>query len=116
MAVSKTTIGQLRLVGHFENNTYMQPYTAGYVDGYSNIVTSVYCKLRQRNTKRINEFGQVEIVSSWKMICRFQSALENNLLEDTKFVQAGRRFTIVGYEVIDAKDFYYEFTLNLITA
>lgn len=115
MAVKKSTIGELRLVGHFENNLYRQPYTAGYVDGFSNVVTSVYCKLRQKSTKRINDFGQIEIVSSWQMICRFQDLLAANLTEGTKFVQAGRYFTIVGYNIIDERNFYYEFTLNLIT-
>ena len=114
MAVKKTTIGQMRKVGHFENNTNPIAYTAGYVDSYTNVVTSVYCKLWQSNHNRANDFGQVQVISSWKMQCRFQDAIDINLLQDTKFVQGDRRFTIAGFEVIDERDFYYEFTLNLI--
>ena len=113
MAVKKVPIGELRLIGHFENNNYRKPYTAGYVDGYSNVVTSVYCKLIKKNGTRINDFGQVEIISSWAMWCRFQSLIDSNLLEGTKFVRGDRKFTIVGWEVIDSRDFQYYFTLNL---
>lgn len=114
MAVKKVPIGDLRLVGHFENNNYKRPYTAGYVDGYSNVVTSVRCKIVKLSGSRKNEFGQVEFSSSWGMWCRFQSLIENNLLTGTKFVQNGRRFTIDSYEVVDSKNFQYYFTLNMI--
>lgn len=113
MAVKKVPIGDLRLVGHFENNTNKQSKTAGYVDGYTNIVTSVYCKLMKHNSRRLNEFGEIELTSSWGMWCRFQSLIDANLLEGTKFVQGGRRFTIVGWEIVDERNYQYYFTLAL---
>ena len=115
MAVKKPSIGELRKVGHFESNNYRQPYTGGYVDGYSNVVASVYCKLWQSTTRRINDFGKIEIVSSWNMVCRFQEAIDSNVIVSTKFVQADRRFTIIGINIIDERDFYYHFVLNLIS-
>lgn len=115
MAVKKHHIGEFRDVGYFENNTSKQPKTAGYVDGYSPIVTSVFCKLRQRSHKKENDFGQVVMISYWEMHCRFQSAIDASLLTDTKFVQGNRVFTIAGFEVVDERDFYYKFTLNLKT-
>lgn len=116
MAIKKPKIGEMKKVGHFENDTNPIAYTAGYVDSYTNVVTSVYCKLWQTTRQKVNDFGQVQLISAWKMQCRFQDAIDTNLLKDTKFVQADRRFDIAGFEIIDERDFYYEFTLNLISA
>lgn len=117
MAIDKKpSIGELRNIGHFENDNYIQPYTAGYVDGYTNVVASVYCKIKQVHSRRVNDFGNIQIVSSWEMYCRFQEAINSSLLENTKFVQDGRLFTINGFHVIDEKNFYYWFSLNLISA
>lgn len=116
MAVKKPKIGELRKVGHFENDSNPVFYTAGYVDGYTNVVASVYCKLWQTNSRRLNDFGTVQIVSSWNMVCRFQETIESTLLEDTKFIQGSRVFTVKGFEVIDEREFYYHFILDLISA
>jgi head-tail adaptor len=113
MALKTPPIGQLRNIGHFENDEYRAPYTAGYVDGYTNVVTSVYCKIVQTNTKKVNEFGQVEVHSEWVMWCRFQSALAAALNDGTRFVQDGRRFDIIGSSLIDERRFYYRFVLTL---
>jgi hypothetical protein len=113
--IKKATIGDLRNVGHFESNTHRQAYTAGYVDGYSNVVASVYCKLWQGASKRINDFGKIEVVSFWNMQCRFQEAIDANVIVSTKFVQGNRKFTIIGMSVIDERNYQYHFTLNLVT-
>lgn len=116
MAVKKYKVGKLRSVGHFENNTAPVQKTAGYVDGYTSIITSVWCKLWPMNGRRTNDFGEVQLDSTWGMQCRFQSAIDSNIKKDTKFVQGDRVFTVVGFNVIDERDFYYQFTLNLISA
>jgi hypothetical protein len=116
MAIAKKIpIGEMRNVGHFENNNHRQAYTAGYVDGYSNVVASVYCKLWQVNSKRVNDFGKIEVISYWNMQCRFQEAIEAATIASTKFVQGSRRFSIVGMTIIEESNFQYHFTLNLIS-
>jgi hypothetical protein len=47
------------------------------------------------------------------MQCRFQSAIDGKILEGTKFVQSDRRFQILGYNVIDERNYQYYFTLSL---
>src|SRR5438270_12720870 len=111
MAVKKPYIGELRLVGHFENNTGKVAYTAGYIDGYTNIITSVRCKLTGKKSFRKDEFGEIVQENLFEMICRFQSAIDQSIKVNTKFVQGNRRFTIIGFDIIDERTFYYSFTL-----
>jgi hypothetical protein len=107
----KPTIGDLREVGIFEGNTSRVKYTGGYVDGYTNIITAVRCKLRQINGKRTNEFGEIVITSYWEMTCRFQNVIDESIKVNTKFVVGNKKFTVASFTKIDENDFYYFFTL-----
>jgi hypothetical protein len=112
MGVKKPHIGELRLIGHFENNTGRVAYTAGYVDGYTNIIASVPCKITPKNFRRVDDFGEIQIVSGWQMICRFTSQIDQNKMLNTKFVQGNKRYTIKGISVIDERNFFYLFDLT----
>lgn len=113
MAIEKIPIGKMRDVGHFENNSNRQPATAGYLDGYETFVTSVYCWIEQRTHRRVNEYGEIKMIGFWEMQCRFQSAIDGNIKVGTKFVVGNDRFQVIGFSIIDRKNFQYHFTLEL---
>lgn len=113
MGVSKPHIGELRNVGVFRNNTAKTLATAGYIDGYQEVITSVFCKIKQQNRYRKDEFGQLKLTATYVMVCRFCDAIDDILKPNTIFTLNGKDYTVAGIPtVIDERNFFYEFQLN----
>ena len=84
------------------------------VDDYEQVLET-RCYLEKMGGNRANEDNELVLNSTWKMICRFQIALENELSassERVRFVIDNRFFVIQSYEKVNMTKAYYEFKLT----
>lgn len=111
MGVTIPPIGKMKEVGNLEVN---QPVAlgAGKKDNYVAIVTGVRGQLVNTSGVRGLDSGETILVNSWQWICRMQSLIENNIDKSSRWVIDNQFFTIIDFNLIDQKRFYYVFTLR----
>lgn len=104
-------VGKMRESVVFLQNTPVAK-GAGYIDSYTNLLTT-RGQLIDNSGSRSLSFGAVADSGSWRLICRFQTALANSLRSDTKVVINTITYTINGRpKLVDQKKHIYEFSLS----
>ncbi len=113
--MKKSHTGELRSIGYFQDNTNRVPYVGGYLDGYVSTVLTVRCKLWKKNMRMVNDTGQVVYHSGYGMQCRFQKAVDANVVNNksARFIVGNDRYKIESWNIIDSREFWYEFNLSL---
>jgi hypothetical protein len=102
-------VGLLKQIIMFERNN-----GSDGVDDYGELLET-RCYLEKMGGSRANEENEIILNSTWKMICRFQIALENELSassERLRCVIDNRFFVIQSYEKVNMKKAYYKFVLT----
>lgn len=113
-------IGQMRSVVVFKTNTPVITATAdreavttgGQNDVYTTLLTT-RGRLRKISGGRGLDFGLIENKESYKLLCRFQSALEYSITANMKVEVDNKGFTIDTWEKVDEINHLYEFVLNI---
>lgn len=104
-------VGKMRETVLFLQNTPTVK-GAGSVDNYTNLLTT-RGQLIDNSGSRNLSFGAIVDNGSWRLICRFQTALANSLRSDTKVVINTITYTINGRpKLVDQKKHIYEFSLS----
>jgi len=104
-------IGKMRAVVTFLQNTPTAK-GAGFVDNYSTLVNTRGQLINLSDSRGLS-FGAISDNSSFKLICRFQTALANALRSDTKIVIDTITYTMNGRpKLIDQKKHLYEFNIQ----
>lgn len=103
-------IGQLRSRVKFEQNA---PTTlgAGKKDAYTELLTT-WGELKKNSGQRVADALSEKLISSYTLHVRKQEALANGLDKKTRVVINNRFFTIVSYELVQQKQFFYKFELK----
>lgn len=105
-------IGMMRSIVKFEANTPTDTNDGGEEEFYTEFLTT-RGYLKKRNGYRSLEQGDMVLNSGYSMICRFQTALENQLNTDVRIVMDNNRvFRIESWEVYDEIKHLYKFDLN----
>jgi hypothetical protein len=110
MGVGKFTIGSLKKKVVFKKNT-RGSLGAGSKDFFETFLTTK-CSLEKKRAAKQNDRGQVEIAVWYKMICRFQLNLLNNINGQAICVIENVNYVIHDFDLIDEKKHLYEFTIS----
>lgn len=103
------SIGSLKHVGVYVQNTPVAQSSGGYKDSYTNVLTT-RGELKARSSSKEVNAGQVEFRNTFDWTCRFRPDLVIN--KKSKWVIEGKEYNIEGYELIDMKKCYYKFRLS----
>lgn len=106
----KFTIGSLKEKVTFKKNT-RGSLGAGSKDFFETFLVT-RCSLETKRSAKQNDRGQVEIAVWYKMICRFQLNLLNNINGQAICVIDNVNYVIHDFELIDEKKHLYEFTIS----
>lgn len=105
------SIGNMREVVVFLVNNPI-PNGAGYTDVYTTLLTT-RGQLLDSGDNRALSFGAIVDNTYMRLICRFQTALANNLRSDTKIVISSVTYTMNGMPaLVDQKKHLYEFRIQ----
>ena len=69
-------------------------------------------ELKKNSGNRTNEANETVLNSAWTWTVRLSDDLETYINKSSRWVIQNRFFTIVSYELIDQKRFYYKFNLT----
>ena len=107
-------IAELRERGSLQNNTGSSTSGYGTREGYAEVsgLGDVRGRFRKLSGGRTNDFGSLGFDNRYEWICRYESAIENNLFKDTRWVIENRILTVDSYELIDNRKFFYRFILT----
>lgn len=86
--------------------------TGGQNDVYTTLLTT-RGRLRKISGGRSLDFGLIENRESYKLLCRFQSALEYSITANMKVDVDNKSFTVDTWEKVDEINHLYEFVLNI---
>jgi hypothetical protein len=103
-------IGQLKKKVVFKKNS-RGSLGAGSKDNFETFLTT-RCSLEKKRAVKQSDRGQVEIAQWYKMICRFQLNLLNNLSGSSICVIDGDTYVIHDWDLIDEREHLYEFILS----
>jgi hypothetical protein len=110
MGVGKFKIGSLKKKVVFKKNT-RGSLGAGSKDNFEIFLTT-RCSLEKKTSAKQSDRGQVEVAVWYKMICRFQLNLFNNINGQAICVIDNVNYVIHDFEPIDEKKHLYEFTIS----
>jgi hypothetical protein len=103
-------IGQLKKIVVFKKNN-RGSLGAGSKDNFETFLTT-RCSLEKKRAVKQADRGQVEVAQWYKMICRFQLNLINNLSGSSICVIAGETYVIHDWNLYDEKRHLYEFVIS----
>ena len=105
------SIGNMREVVVFLQNTPTPSGGGGYTDNYTTLCTT-RGQFIDNSGSRALSFGAILNSQSATLIVRFQSALAAALRSDTKIVINSITYTFSTYKLIDQKKHLYEFQIQ----
>jgi hypothetical protein len=103
-------IGQLKKTVVFKKNN-RGSLGAGSKDNFETFLTT-RCSLEKERAIKQADRGQVEIAQWYKMICRFQLNLINNLSNSSICIIANETYVIHDWDLVNEKEHLYEFILS----
>jgi len=103
-------IGQLKKTVVFKKNN-RGSLGAGSRDNFETFLTT-RCSLEKKRAIKQADRGQVEVAQWYKMICRFQLNLINNLSNSSICVIEGETYVIHDWDLVDEKKHLYEFIIS----
>jgi len=103
-------IGQLKKKVVFKKNN-RGSLGAGSKDNFEAFLTT-RCSLEKKRAIKQSDRGQVEVVQWYKMVCRFQLNLINNLSNSAICEIAGEIYVIHDWDMVDEKEHLYEFVIS----
>lgn len=111
MAVTQNiiTIGELRRSATLMSNAPLNNTSGGDYDNYAAVLTT-RCYLEARGGTLDLQQGALNIEQTYKMICRFQSAIVWNT--DSYWVIGGVNYRITNGIEIDNRPHWYQFNLQ----
>lgn len=109
--MAKAPIGLMKEKVVFQVNSAMPDGRGGFKNGYANLLTT-RGQMRNNSGSRMNEAGQIFWQEEWILETRYQLALENNVVNDTRVICNNQSFSILGKQLVDNKKFRYRFTLK----
>jgi hypothetical protein len=104
------TIGSLKKKVVFKKNS-RGSLGAGSKDNFETFLTT-HCSLEKKRAIKQADRGQVEIAQWYRMVCRFQLNLLNNLSGSSICEIAGDIYVIHDWDLINEKEHLYEFILS----
>jgi hypothetical protein len=103
-------IGQLKKKVMFKKNN-RGSLGAGSKDNFETFLTT-RCSLEKKRAIKQADRGQVEIAQWYKMICRFQLNLINNLSNSSICVIDNMTYVIHDWDLVNEREHLYEFVIS----
>lgn len=110
MGVNDFHIGRLKKIVTFKKNSRAS-LGAGSKDNFETFLTT-RCSLEKKRAVKQADRGQAEVAQWYKMICRFQLNLINNLSTTSICVIDSETYVIHDFDLIDEKRHLYEFVIS----
>jgi hypothetical protein len=104
------TIGSLNKSVTFKKNA-RGSLGAGSKAEYVPFLTT-RCNLEKKRAIKNNDRGQIEITAWYRLVCRFQATLLNELSNSTICEIDGEMYTMHDFELIDQRRHLYEFVIS----
>ena len=104
------TIGSLKKIVVFKKNS-RGSLGAGSKDNFETFLTT-RCSLEKKKAVKQADRGQIEVAQWYRMVCRFQLNLLNNLSNSSICTINGETYVIHDWDLINEKEHLYEFTLS----
>jgi hypothetical protein len=109
--MAKRSIGNMREVVVFLQNTPVPAAGGGFTDSYTTLCTTRGQLLDTSGSRSLSFGAGIDNVNQ-TLIVRFQTALFNALRSDTKIVINGLTYTFSDSKLIDQKKHLYEFRIT----
>lgn len=110
--VIKSGIGEMRSVVQMLKNVPTDAIGGGARDHYGIIVTT-RGRLRKTGGSRTLNLSEISNAETYELILRYQTAIENDLRIDTKFLINGLVYTIDTWDKFEQINFYYRIVIKI---
>lgn len=111
---SKFHAGLLRSVVNVEINEPTEAESGGEFEAWTQALAGRRGYLRKKNGQRDLEAGEIVLNSAYELVMRFETELENLLLNNTqtRFLCENMIFSMISFTKFEQKGTYYIFQLN----
>lgn len=106
-----TEIGQMRSTAILQKSIQLQDNAGGFYDNWETVCT-FRCKLSQSSGNRVLEAMQPQVSRSFKLECRAQAAILNNIQFGCRILIKGEAYTVDSFELVDQIKHWYVIRLN----